>query len=93
MEEHRAMKKKEQFLVRTIGDSPVMMPYGETTLRFNGLIMPNETAAFIWEHLEQTDSPEELAALLCDEFEVSPERALQDCRTLVSQMRQAGWIE
>ena len=55
------MKKKEQFLVRTIGDSPVMMPYGETTLRFNGLIMPNETAAFIWEHLEQADSPEELA--------------------------------
>lgn len=32
------------------------------------------------------------AALLCEEFEVSPERALQDCRTLVSQMRQAGWI-
>ncbi|MDD7387032.1 MAG: PqqD family protein [Firmicutes bacterium] len=31
--------------------------------------------------------------MLCEEFEVSPERALQDCRTLVSQMRQAGWIE
>lgn len=87
------MKKKEQFIVRTIGDSLVMMPYGETTLRFNGLITPNETAAFIWEHLEQVDSPDALAALLCEQFEVSPEQALADCRRLLSQMKQAGWIE
>lgn len=87
------MKKKEQFIVRTIAGSLVMMPIGDTTLRFNGLITPNETAAFIWEHIEEINSPEELAALLCEEFEVSPQQALDDCTVLLEQMKKAGWIE
>ena len=70
-----------------------MMPFGETTLKFNGLINANASAAFIWEHIEEVESAEELAKLLCQEFDVTPEKALEDCTVLVEQMKTAGWVE
>ncbi len=87
------MKKLENFIVREIGGSYVMMPFGETTLKFNGLINANESAAFIWEHIEEVENVEEMANLLCQEFDVTPEKALEDCKVLLAQMKQAGWIE
>ena len=87
------MKKKEKFLLRKIAGSNIMMPVGETALKFNGLITANDPAAFIWEHVEEVNSVEELIELLCEEFEVDPERAREDCEKLVAQMKKAGWIE
>ena len=34
-----------------------------------------------------------LAALIAEEFEVSPEEALADTQGLIESMRNAGWIE
>ena len=87
------MKKKENFILRTIGGSHVMMPVGETALKFNGLITATETAAFIWKHIEEVSNAEELAKLICDEFEVEEAVALNDCKLLIDQMKGAGWIE
>ena len=87
------MKKKETFILRTIGDSHVMMPVGSTALKFNGLITANETAAFIWEHIEEVESAQELAELVCREFDVSADRAAAECETLINQLKKAGWIE
>ena len=52
------MKKKEKFLLRKIAGSNIMMPVGETALKFNGLITANDPAAFIWEHVEEVNSVE-----------------------------------
>ena len=87
------MKKKENFILRTVGGSHVMMPVGQTALKFNGLITANETAAFVWKHIEEISSPEELAQLLCAEFQVDAQRALDDSKKLIEQMKAAGWIE
>ena len=87
------MKKKETFILRTILGKHVMMPVEATALKFNGLITANETAAFIWEHIEQVETAEEMAKLLCSEFEVDPEQARNDCTAVIAQMKQAGWIE
>lgn len=87
------MKKKENFILRTIGGSHVMMPVGETALKFNGLITATETAAFIWKHIEEVSNAEELAKLICDEFEVEEAVALNDCKLVIDRMKGAGWIE
>lgn len=87
------MKKKESFILRNIGGSHVMVPVGVTSTKFNGMITANESAAFIWEHIEEVDSVEELISMVCSEFEVNPERAREDCEKLVAQMKKAGWIE
>lgn len=42
----------------------VLMPVGLTTQKFSGMILTTETGAFIWEHIEEVDSAEEMASLL-----------------------------
>lgn len=87
------MRKKEKFIIRKIGDSYVMIPVGTTSTKFNGMITANDSAAFIWEHIEEVNSVEELIEMVCEEFEVDSERAREDCEKLVVQMKKAGWIE
>ena len=87
------MKKRENFISRTVMDHYVLMPFGETAHRFSGMIMTTETGAFIWEHIEEVSSAEEMAGLLTQEFEVSYEEALVDVTALFDNFKQAGWIE
>lgn len=87
------MKKKESFISRSIMDQHVLMPFGETVNRFSGMIMTTETGAFIWEHIEEVGSAEEMASLLTQEFEVSYEEALADVTALFENFQKAGWIE
>lgn len=87
------MKKREEFIGRTIGEDHVLMPTGQTAHRFSGMILTTETGAFIWEHIEEVSSAEEMANLLTEEFEVSYEEALADVTALFDNFRKAGWIE
>lgn len=87
------MKKKEKFVVRNIAENHVLVPYGETIHRFSGMIVATATGAFIWEHIEEVDSAEEMAQLLTQEFEVSYEEALADTKDVFDNFIKAGWIE
>ena len=87
------MKKKESFIGRSIMDQHALMPFGETAHRFSGMILTTETGAFIWEHIEEVSSAEEMASLLTEEFEVSYEEALADVTALFENFQKAGWIE
>lgn len=87
------MKKRENYIVREIMGQFMFMPTGETASKFNGLIVSSETGAFIWEHIEEVSSAEEMANLLTQEFEVSYEEALADVTALFKNFQKAGWIE
>lgn len=87
------MKKKEEFVTRDIAGDYVMMPVGETALKFNGLIMGNAVSAFIWENIENVENSDEMAKLICENFEVDFETAKKDTDELMGEMVKAGWIE
>lgn len=87
------MKRKETFISREMMGSYVLMPLGETVQKFSGMILTTETGAFIWEHIEEVNSAEEMANLLTEEFEVSHEEALEDVTALFESFQKAGWIE
>lgn len=87
------MKKIEQFILRDVLDNYLLMPYGETAHRFSGMIMATETGAFIWDHIEEVNSPEEMANLIVAEYEVSYEEALEDVKIVFDNFQKAGWIE
>lgn len=87
------MKRLEQFILREVMGNHVLMPVGPTTQRFSGMILTTETGAFIWEHIEEAQSAEEMAKLLTQEFEVSDEEALADVKALFENFQKAGWIE
>jgi len=87
------VKKKEQFISRKVMDNTILLPYGETSHRFSGMIMATETGAFIWDHIEEVNSPEEMAKLLTEEYDVSYEVALEDVKAVFDNFQKAGWIE
>jgi excinuclease ABC subunit A len=52
------MKIKKDFLLRTVAGQTVVVPTGDNVANFNAAITLNETAAFLWEVL-QNDTNEE----------------------------------
>ena len=83
------MKVKENFLLRQVAGSWLVMPIGQEMLDFNGMLTLNETGAFLWQKLQEGATIEELATALTLEYKVSLEEALADvkefCDLLISK--------
>lgn len=68
------MKIKEDFILRKVADSYVVVPVNSLTLNFNGIITLNETGAFLFELMQKGTEREELIAGLLREYEVTPRK-------------------
>ena len=53
----------------------------------------NKTAAHIWELCDGANGPDEIAANLCERFDVLPEEANADVRDTISKFEQMGLLE
>jgi len=85
------MKIVKEFILRDIAGESVLVPTGETTQEFNGLITLSETAKIIWENLEKVDSLDEMVALILDEYEIDEETAKNDVIGFVGALLQQGF--
>lgn len=74
------MKTNELYILRDIAGDNLLVPVGEATQRLNGMIHLTETAAFIWNHINDNEAKdlEELVKMLTDEYEVDEETARND---------------
>lgn len=77
------MKKTQNFVMRQVIDEYVMVPRGETAERINGTMTLSETAAFIYDHLEEVKTPEEMAELLGKEYNISGKEILEDVKEVL----------
>jgi len=87
------MKLKENFLLRQVASSWVVMPIGQDMLDFNGIITLNETGAFLWQKLQEGVSIEELATALTGEYRVSLEEARSDVKEFCDKLTDLGCLE
>ena len=53
----------------------------------------NRLGSLIWELCTGTQTISDIHAVLCDRFDVTPERALDDLVTLVNQLTQEGLLQ
>ena len=53
----------------------------------------NRLGSVIWEHCTGHNTISDIHAVLCDRFEVAPERALDDLVSLVNQLVQEGLLQ
>ena len=86
------MKVKENFLLRQVAGSWLVMPIGQEMLDFNGLLTLNETGAFLWQRLQKGASIEELATALTEEYRVSLEDARADIKEFCDTLIQKGCL-
>lgn len=85
------IKKNPDLIMRNIAGESVLIPTGELAGKFNGMINLNSTAAFIWEHMEEVSSEEELTALMLDAFDVDEETAALDVHGFLATAIHVGY--
>ena len=87
------MKVKNGFVLRQVVNTSVVLPVGETTVSFNGMLTLNETGVFLWRFLEEGTTLEALADALVTEYGIGTEEALRDAEEFVRGLAEAGCIE
>ncbi len=87
------MKLHGEFVVRSIMDSTVAIPVGQTALQLNGMILLNDVSKIIWECLECNTELDDIVTALTDVFEVSPEEARADTMEFLDKLRQMQLLE
>ena len=86
------MRIKENFLLRTVADTWVVMPIGQDMLDFNGIIKLNETGAFLWKKLEEGADLDSLARSLAEKYGISFEEAKADVEEYLAKLAKAGCL-
>lgn len=87
------MKIVKEFILREIAGENVLIPIGNTTQEFNGLITINKTAAFIWKNIDKANSIEEITNLVINKYEIDEESASRDIQEFISILDKANIIE
>ena len=87
------MKIKKGFVVRKVGDAHVVVPVGELSKTFHGMINLNETGAFLWNFFTEEHTVEEAVKALCAEYDVEEERARLDAEKFAEVLTQNAFIE
>ena len=88
------MKIKEGFVLRTICGQSVVSGEGTANVNFSKLVSLNETAAYLFKAVGNEEfTPERLADLLLEEYDVDRERALKDAEALCAQWNEIGIAE
>ena len=87
------MKIKKGFVIRKVGDAHVVVPVGELSKTFHGMINLNETGAFLWKFFTVEHTVDEAVAALCAEYEVDEERARIDAEKFAEVLTKNSFIE
>ena len=87
------MKLKEEFVLRQVADTWVVMPLGQTSVDFNGMLTLNQSGALLWQALEKGGDREALADALAAQYEVDREEALADVDAFLAKLQQTGCLE
>lgn len=86
------MKIKDGFLLRQVAGQTVVLPFGDE-LDLNMMITLNDTGAFLWEHLQNETTEEELVKALLAEYDVDEATARQSVSGFVAKLNENGFLE
>jgi hypothetical protein len=88
------MKTKKGFKLRTICGENIIVAEGVENIDFSRIISMNESAAFLWKNIQETEfDADTLVDLLLKEYEVDEATARGDAESLVQKWQEAGIID
>ena len=87
------MKINEGFELRTVCDENVIVAYGRKNIDFSKVISLNESTAYLWNAVVGKEfTCQELADLLCKEYEVDAQTALNDVNQIAAEWKELGLV-
>ncbi len=88
------MKVKAGFILREIAGNSIIVPVGEASKSFNGMINVNSTGAFLFKLMQEKDiSKEELVSELTKEYDVPADIADRDVEAFMKKISDSGICE
>ncbi len=87
------MRIKNGFVVRKVGGESVVVPVGEMSKNFHGMINLNETGAFLWNFFTSEHSVDEGVQALLGEYDVEEQIARADVEQFVKNIQESGFAE
>ncbi len=88
------MKIKEGFVLRSIGDTYMVVGEGLAQIDFNKIVSLNATAAYLWKALQGKEfSTDDVRDLLLAQYDVDEKTASADAAALVDKWDEAGLLE
>lgn len=86
------MRIKDGFVLREIAGQIMVIATGEASKNFHGMIKLNETGRDIFVALQEKCSEEEIVARLQEKYEIDFEKAAEDTKAFLKQMKDAGFL-
>ncbi|MGJ1283497.1 PqqD family protein [Sphingobacterium spiritivorum] len=88
------MRLRTDIRLRKIGDEYIIVDPGQDMVDMSKAYTLNETAAFIWNELQNIEfTVSTIAKLLQNNYDLSPETADQDAKELVKQLQSEGLLK
>ncbi|MBQ3548087.1 MAG: PqqD family protein [Clostridia bacterium] len=87
------MKRNENFVLKELMGSFVLVPVGEAAMNLNGVITLNETAKFLWDAAEGEFEVNDLIDAVIAEYEVDIQTATEGVEIFLKRMKEEGCIE
>ena len=73
-------------MLRDVVGDHVVIARGPAAIEFNGVLILNDSCAFLWNQLQDYVSVKEMAESLKAEYSIEMDRAVQDVEQCVSKM-------
>ena len=86
------MKIKDGYMLRNVAGKYIVVPVGEETMDFNGIITTNETGAFLWKSLENEISQADLLKDFLNEYEIDEQIAAEDLSDFIKKLSDADLL-
>ena len=86
------MKIKEGFILRTVGGENVVLPTGDN-LDLSVMITLNDTGKFLWEHLQEEKTEEQLlGAVMATYKDVDEEEAKSYIDAFIAKLKEYDFL-
>lgn len=87
------MKIREGFIIREVAGNYVVVPIGETTLDFNGMMNLNSTGAFLFQKMLTGTTRQELINSLISEYDIDEKTASADVDVFIEKVKGENLFE
>ncbi len=84
---------RDGFVIRQIGGEYTIIPLDETSEIKNAVMVPNDTAAYLWNLFGQPCTLEQAVQHILEEFDGPPEKIRQDVEMFVMESLQMQILE
>lgn len=85
------MKIKDGFLLRTISGETVVIPM-DRALDLNMMIRLNETGRFLWEHLQEETTTNELVRAVLGTYSIDEATATSYVEAFIDELEHNGFL-